>query len=213
MGRLVLIVLILIGISAVPFLIWGKGLEQALSLQGAADFMRGFGDWAWLAGIGLVMLDIFLPIPASAVMAALGIIYGPVIGGALAASGSMLAGLVGYGLCRILGPRTARYLAGDDGFEKTRGLFTRWGGWLVAGSRWLPILPETVAFLAGLTAMPFMLFTLALACGSVPLGFAYATAGHLGADNVPLTLGLSAVAPLGLWLLARPLLARAEARG
>ena len=73
--------------------------------------MRGFGGWAWAVGIGLIASDIALPIPSSAVMAALGIIYGPWIGGAISAGGSILAGLTGYGVCRMIGPATAEKLA------------------------------------------------------------------------------------------------------
>lgn len=193
-------------ISVIPFLIWGEQLEASLSQQGAAGFMRQFGDWAWLAGIGLIISDIALPVPASAVMVALGIIYGPLIGGAAAASGSILAGLVGYGVCRMIDPRTAERLASEKGMAQARELFDRWGGWLVAGSRWLPVLPETISFLAGLTRMSFRRYVVALACGAVPLGFAFATAGHLGADNVMLTLAISAVTPVALWLILRPFL-------
>jgi uncharacterized membrane protein YdjX (TVP38/TMEM64 family) len=206
MLRLLLLVFLMAAISVIPFLIWGEQLEANLSQKGAAGFMRGFGDWAWLVGIGLIASDIALPVPASAVMAALGIIYGPVIGGVVAASGSMLAGLLGYGICRMISPRTAERLAGAKGFEQAHELFERWGGWLVAGSRWLPVLPETISFLAGLTGMSFRRYAVALACGAVPLGFVFATAGHLGADNVVLTLVVASVAPLALWLVLRPFL-------
>ncbi len=208
MPRLLLIVLLLVGVSAIPFFIWGAGIEATLSQKGAAGFMREFGDWAWLAGLGLIASDIALPVPATAVMTALGIVYGPLLGGAISAGGTMLAGLIGYGICRSIGPRTAERLAGAAGFAEARVLFDRWGGWLVAGSRWLPVLPETISFLAGLTAMPFRRYLAALACGAVPLGFVFAAAGHFGADNVPLTLAISAVAPLALWLALRPFLTR-----
>jgi uncharacterized membrane protein YdjX (TVP38/TMEM64 family) len=203
MLRLFLLVLLLMVATVLPFVIWGGELEAALSEKGAASWMRGFGGWAWLVGIGLIAADIALPIPATAVMAALGIIYGPFFGGAVAAVGSVTAGLIGYGICRMVGPHNAQRLAGADGFAQAKSLFDRYGGWIVAGSRWLPILPETISFLAGLTAMSVWRYLVALACGSVPLGFAFATAGYLGADNVLLTLGICALAPLALWLAVR----------
>jgi membrane protein DedA with SNARE-associated domain len=106
----------------------------------------------------------------------------------------------------MIKPRTAERIASEKGMQQARELFDRWGGWLVAGSRWLPVLPETISFLAGLTRMSFWRYVVALACGAVPLGFAFATAGHLGADNVLLTLTISATAPLALWLVLRPFL-------
>lgn len=211
MFRLLLIVFALITLSVVPFLIWGGQIEEDLSRLGAAGWMQSFGGWAWAIGIGLIVSDIALPVPSTAVMGALGIIYGPFLGGAISAVGSVISGLLGYAVCRMIGPKTAERLAGVEGFAKARILFDRWGGWLVAGSRWLPILPETVSFLAGLTGMRFTRYLGALACGSIPLGFAFATAGHLGADNPVLTLLICAVAPLLLWLAVRPFLNRQTA--
>ena len=208
MIRLLLIVLGLIALSVLPFLIWGGQLEEDLSRMGAAGWMQSFGGWAWAAGIGLIASDIVLPVPSSAVMGALGIIYGPVLGGVISAAGSMIAGLLGYGVCRLIGPAKAERLAGVEGFAQARNLFDRWGGWLVAGSRWLPILPETVSFLAGLTGMRFTRYLGALACGAIPLGFSFATLGHLGADHALPTLLICAIAPLLLWILVRPYLNR-----
>ncbi|MCG6902797.1 MAG: VTT domain-containing protein [Rhodobacter sp.] len=208
MIRLLLIVVGLIALSVVPFLIWGERIEQDLSTLGAAGWMQSFGAWAGIVGIGLIASDIALPVPSTAVMAALGIIYGPLLGGAIAAAGAVIAGLIGYGICRMIGPRTAERLAGKQGFAQARTLFDRYGGWMVAGSRWLPILPETISFLAGLTAMPAGRYVVALLCGAVPLGFVFATAGHLGADSPVLTMLICAVAPLVLWLILRPLMQR-----
>jgi uncharacterized membrane protein YdjX (TVP38/TMEM64 family) len=208
MLRLLLIVCVLILLSVVPFLIWGGQIEEDLSRLGAAGWMQSFGRWAWLVGIGLIASDIALPVPSSAVMGALGIIYGPWLGGAISALGSILAGVLGYTVCRMIGPVTAERLAGAEGFAQAHTMFDRWGGWLVAGSRWLPILPETVSFLAGLVGMRFANYLWALTCGAIPFGFAFATLGHLGADNALPTLLVCAVAPLLLWLAVRPFLNR-----
>ena len=207
MVRLVLLVVLLVGLSALPFAIWGGEIEANLTEKDPAEWMREFGSWAWLVGIALIASDIVLPVPASAIMAVLGIIYGPFVGGLISASGSMIAGLAGYGICRMIGPRAAKRLAGAKGFAQARDLFDSYGGWMVAASRWLPVLPETISFLAGLTAMPFGRYVVALACGAVPLGFVFATAGHIGSENVLLTMVISAAAPLVLWLAARPFLA------
>jgi len=210
MLRLILLILGLFAVVLIPFLIWGEAVEAQFSTEAAADWVRGFGAWGWAMGVALITSDILLPVPATGVMAALGLIYGPWLGGAIAASGSFLAGLLGYGLCRALGPRAAAWLAGPGGFDQAHGLFQRYGGWLVAGSRWLPILPETVSFLAGLVAMPFARFTAALACGAIPFGFAFAAVGHYGADRPILTLVLAGAAPIVLWFFVKPILLRRE---
>jgi len=188
----------------IPFLIWGEGFERAFSQAGATEWLRRYGDWAWAAGIALLMLDLVLPIPATAVMAALGYIYGPLAGGLLAAAGSILSGTLGYGLCRLLGRGAARRILGAAELERGERLFARVGGWLVVLSRWLPVFPEVIACMAGLTRMPARAFLTALACGSLPLGFAFAAVGHAGIERPALAIALSALLPPVLWLLVQP---------
>ena len=66
------------------------------------------------------------------------------------------------------------------------------GGWVVALSRALPILPEVISCTAGLVRMPFRKFTVALACGSAPMGFLFAAIGRAVGDHVA---GAARVAP------------------
>ncbi len=209
--RLLWIFLVLAVLVLVPFALWGGDLERSFSAEGAVEWLRAFGAWGWLAGIALLMSDLVLPIPSTVVMSALGFVYGPWWGGALAAGGSWLAGLLAYGLCRGLGPRIALRLVGEKDLERGERLFSRVGGWLVAWSRWLPVLQETIACMAGLTRMPFATFALALACGSVPMGFAFAAIGHAGVENPALAIGLSAALPPVLWLISRRIWKRAGA--
>ncbi len=203
MLRLILIVIVLAAAVALPFVFFGDRLDAVLTIDGATEWMRGFAGWAWVAGIALIASDVVLPVPSTAVMAALGIIYGPVLGGLISAAGSMTAGMLGYGLCRAIGPGVATRLAGQDGMNAAQALFDRWGLWLIAFSRWLPVLPETVAFLAGLIRVPVRRFSFALAVGCVPLGFLFASAGHLGQDTPVLIMFLCAAAPVILFSLGR----------
>lgn len=192
----------------IPFMIWGEQFEGALSLEGARAWMGRFGSGAGLAGIGLLVADILLPIPSTVVMSALGLTYGIWLGGLYAATGTTLAGLIAYALSRALGRPLARRLAGEEGLRSGEALFQGGGAWLVAGSRCLPILPEAIACLAGLHRMPFKTYAFALACGSLPTGFLFAAIGALGQDEPGWALALSVIVPIGLWLAARRWLAR-----
>ena len=69
----------------------------------------------------------------------------------------------------------------------------------MALSRWMPVLPEAMACLAGLSAMPFRVFLAALISGGIPLGFTFATIGALGVDHPGLTIALSALVPVVLY--------------
>ena len=206
--RLVWTALALAAIICVPFLIWGEDFTRWFTGDAALAWIRGWGAWGWLAVIGLLMLDLFLPLPATPVMSAAGYLYGPWIGGLLSATGSVVSGLLGYWLCRCLGRGLAERLAGAAALAENETFFRRRGPWLVAASRWLPLLPEVIACLAGLTRMPARTFTVALLCGSVPLGFVYAAIGAAGQDNPRVALALSVLAPPVLWGLVSPWLRR-----
>lgn len=195
--RLVWIFLGLALVLAVPFLLWGD--TKLFTPDGAVAWLRGFGQWAWLAGMLLLVADLFLPVPGTAIMAALGFTYGPVLGGLVGAGGSLLSGALAYGLCRALGRRAAARMVSEADLAKGEALFQRWGAWLVVLSRWLPLFPEVIACMAGLTRMSPPVFFLALTCGSVPLGFTYAAIGHAGGEHPTLALLVSMGLPPLLW--------------
>jgi uncharacterized membrane protein YdjX (TVP38/TMEM64 family) len=211
--RLLATAIILAALFCVPFFLWGDRFMERFSEAGAIEWIRGWGPWGWLAVIGLLMADLFLPLPATYLMAAAGYLYGALLGGIISAVGSFAAGIAGYGLCRAFGRGLAVRLAGEQELERHRTMFQRGGPWLVAASRWLPLLPEVVSCLAGLTRMPLRVFVPALACGAVPMGFVYAAIGASGQDHPRLALALSILVPPVLWLAVHLWLRRRERTG
>ncbi|NNE93580.1 MAG: VTT domain-containing protein [Verrucomicrobiales bacterium] len=207
MRRLVLLFFVLAVLVIIPFLIWGDFFERQMSLENmVAELERSGGRWAWAIGIGLLLIDLLLPILGTVVMSALGVVYGWFWGGIFSTIGAMGAGLLAYGLCRNFGRRAGRWIAGEDGMKSGEKLFSgNLGGWVVALSRWLPVMPEVVACLAGLVRMPFRKFVIALACGCVPLGFAFAWIGEAGREKPELALILSATIPPVLWGIVKSL--------
>jgi uncharacterized membrane protein YdjX (TVP38/TMEM64 family) len=197
------IIALILAAIMVPFIIWGELFDTVLSLEGSQHWMAQFGYWAWLAGIGLLIADIALPVPSTIVMSALGLTYGWFMGGFLASAGSFLSGLVAYTCCRWLGRPAARWIAGDEALSKGAIIFDKRGAWLVALSRWMPVLPEAIACLAGLVNMDFRSFLISLACGSLPVGFAFAAIGALGNSHPGWAIALSSLLPVGLWIAAK----------
>jgi uncharacterized membrane protein YdjX (TVP38/TMEM64 family) len=204
MLRLFGIFVVLAILVLIPFLIWGEGFEQRFSQAGAIDWLRDYGRWAWAAGILLLVSDLVLPIPATAVMAALGFVYGPVAGGLTATVGSVASGALAYLVCRRFGRPVAVRLLGPQDLMEGERLFARVGAWLVVLSRWLPIFPEVIACMAGLARMPPLSFFIALVCGSAPLGFVFAVIGHAGVAYPIVAIALSAGLPPLLWLAVQP---------
>lgn len=202
--RLLFIFLALAAVVLVSFFIWGDPLMATFSADGSVEWLNRYGSWAWAMGIVLLMGDLLLPLPATLVMSALGYIYGPVGGGLIAAFGSMMAGSLGYWLCRLMGEKTAMALLGLKDYEKGKKLSGKIGGWVVVLSRWLPVFPEVVSCMAGLVRMPALQFHLAVACSSIPMGFVYAFIGSAGGNYPALAIALSAGLPPVIWLLVRP---------
>jgi uncharacterized membrane protein YdjX (TVP38/TMEM64 family) len=203
--RLLFLFIALGALILLVWLIWGGAWEAHFTLPGAAAWLRQAGPWAWAAGIGLLAADLVLPVPGTIVMSALGLTYGTLLGGTVAATGSILAGLCGYGVGRLVGEKTARKLLGGRDFEKGKLLFARGGGSVIALSRAIPILPEALSCTAGLVRMPFHAFLTSLACGSIPVGFLFAWIGAVGRDAPAWAIAFSIAVPLLLWLLARRL--------
>jgi len=194
----VLVVLIIIS-----FVVFGDRLTRFFEDGKAIDYLKEYGQYAWAIAILLLVMDLFLPLPGTIIMSALGFIYGPVIGGLLASLGSLTSGVVAYGLCRSVGEKNAIKILGNQDYEKGHKLFNQKGGWIVAISRWLPILPEAIACIAGLNRMNFKKFIIALFCGSIPLGFVFAYVGYYGITHPAMAIILSAVLPALLWTIAQ----------
>ena len=200
--RIVWIFLGLAVIFIIPFAIWGDEMEKMLSGEGAVRWLESYRSWAWLAGYLLLATDLFLPVIATALISGLGYVYGVLIGGLIGLAGSVTGAMIGYGLCRLMGHGMAEKLLGKKDMARGEAIFSgNVGGWIVALSRWLPLLPEIVTCFAGLVRMPFRTFFVAVLCGAAPLAFTFAAVGKIGQTSPGLTLALSAVIPAVLWFI------------
>jgi len=199
--RTTLIIILVLAICVIlPFVIWGDQIESLLVVDTEAGTLAKQDQWAWAVGIGLLIADIVIPIPTTSIIAGLGIIYGPAVGAGVAILGSMLSAFIGYAIGRFLGRPIAQRFAGNRLAEGDR-LILKYGGWIVAASRWLPVLPEVISVVAGAHRMPVGLFGLSALCGVVPFSLAFATLGHVGADAPVITLVIAAIVPILLWLV------------
>ena len=176
--------------------------------------LRSHGSWAWLLGIALIWADPVLPIPQTAVIAALGIIYGTLIGGLLGSVGLIGGGLLGYGLMFTSARRLVQRFTGRRSLHWMERSFDRSGAWAIVLTRSLPYsVPEARVFLAGLAGMPMPRFVAALTVGSVPTAFAFAAIGAGWADQPLLALVVSYMLPIVLLPVALYLMRPTAQRG
>jgi uncharacterized membrane protein YdjX (TVP38/TMEM64 family) len=161
--------------------------------------LREFPRWAWALGIVAIWADLVAPVPQTSVIAALGIVYGTLLGGLLGSVGLVSAGLLGYGVARAFGRGLAVRMLGDATLSRIEGFFERAGMWAIVLTRSLPYsMPEGLVLVAGLSRMRVGPLALALTLGSVPTAFAFAALGA-GWDTQPaLALAASYAIPIGL---------------
>ena len=154
------------------------------------------GRWDWLFVVGLLTLDVVLPIPATAVLASLGMAYGPLLGGPSARLAHLPPAPLAFSVPRAQRKRRAVF-AGEQGMELGTTFFANQGGWVIALSRWTILLPNCSA---ATPASRRRQYFAALLCGCAP-EFYYAWLGstdkpHQKTNSSP---RLGAAMPAILW--------------
>jgi uncharacterized membrane protein YdjX (TVP38/TMEM64 family) len=165
------------------------------------------GGWAAaLIGVGLLIADVLLPVPASLVMIAHGALFGVVWGTVLSLAGALGAGIFGFWLGRRGGPLVDRLVPADER-RRADGLLQSWGDLAVVVTRPVPILAETLAILAGTSPMTWPRMLLATLGGSLPAAIIYALTGATARtlNDVPLVFGLVLLIAGLFWAVGRRL--------
>ncbi|MCB9526720.1 MAG: VTT domain-containing protein [Myxococcales bacterium] len=185
------------------------GLAVALDLtvltEDPRPWMGGGGALTAAAvGVGLLVVDVLLPVPSSVVMVLHGAWFGVVGGALLSLAGSVLAAAFGFWLGRRGRGALDRLVTPA---ERARGdaLLARWGAAAVALTRPLPMLAEAVAILAGTSPMGWRALLGAAALGNLPPALVYAITGAYTrelADGFWVFGGVVLITG-GFWLAAR----------
>jgi uncharacterized membrane protein YdjX (TVP38/TMEM64 family) len=134
-------------------------------------------------GVGLLVVDVLLPVPSSLVMIALGSLFGFWLGGALAFVGMVAAGVFGFWIGRRGAGPLSRAI-GPDERDRADRLLSRWGPLAIALTRAVPILAETTAILAGASRVRWSVAFAALVVGSIPVALAFAAIGSAANNAV-----------------------------
>lgn len=185
----------------VAFMIWGEPLERIFGQQACVEWFAEVRPYAWALGIGLLIADLLLPIPATGIMAALGSVYGFLFGGGISVVGSAAAGFIGYLVARYAGKGAIRLLASEDEILRFQAFFERWGGVAIIVSRAMPIMPEVMAILAGTARMGMTKFLTALLLGTVPTCLLFSYMGHAARSQPVYAVVIAVLASLAVWPL------------
>lgn len=195
-ARRCLLTAVVLGVAGISCAATLPAIEEvnAVVLQ-----LREYRMWAWALGIGAIWADLVLPVPQTAVIAGLGILYGPIGGGFLGSVGLITGGLLGYALARRYGRELVARLVGDRSLGRVESLFDRAGVWAIVLTRSLPFsIPEAVVCVAGLGGMRASKLLLALSLGSIPTAFVFSAIGAGWDEQPALALAISYVLPIPL---------------
>jgi uncharacterized membrane protein YdjX (TVP38/TMEM64 family) len=194
--------LIVIGVLALALASCGR-IPTPEEVNDAVLTVLRYESYGWALGIALIWIDLVLPIPQTAVIAALGIVYGTVLGALLGSVGLISGGLLGYVLMLSSARRYVHRLVGRESLQRMERLFEQGGVWAIVLTRSLPYsVPEVMVFLAGLARMPTGKFVAALTVGSVPTAFVFAAIGAGWANQPLVALAVSYVLPIFLLPIA-----------
>ncbi len=177
---------------------------EALGVEPLTDprpLLDAGGVLAAAAGTGLLVADVFFPVPSSGVMLAHGALFGIVVGTALSLVGSLAAFAVGFGLGRR-GERALERLVAEEERSRADRLLRRWGVLAIVVTRPVPILAETTAFVAGTSSLGWRTSLVAALVGSLPAALLYAVAGALAASFATGAMVFAVVILLGLVVVA-----------
>lgn len=138
--------------------------------------VEGFGTMAPVVYVSLLVLQAVLaPLPAPAIAAAGGYIFGTVWGFVLTWVGALIGGALCFGISRIFG---RGYVARS---ERLGGLDRRveeHGAVIVFVLRLIPLVSfDAISYAAGLTGLSFWRFFIATALGSAPGTFVFVYLG------------------------------------
>lgn len=165
------------------------------------------GGWVAAAiGGGLLLADIFIPIPSSVIMIAHGAAFGVAAGFLLSFVASVGGAMIGWWIGQRGSPLIRRIVTPREQ-HRANAFILRYGLLAIILSRLLPIVAETVAIMAGTTAIGWKRMLVATSIGSVPPALVYAVAGSAAVDvasGALVTVGVVAVAVIA-WVAGRRL--------
>lgn len=205
-GNWFLVVVIGLALAApiVPFLLWGSRLEPAIE----SWLQQRHSPWLIAAAvIGLLSVDVALPIPSSFVSTYAGAELGMVAATIVSWLGMTLGASIAFAMARVGGRA-----AGSADLEGMETAARRLGARLLVLTRALPILAEASVLALGALGLSWRRFFPAVALSNLGIAAIYSVFGALAREKeavIP-AMAASVVVPLAAaalvrWRWSRPL--------
>ena len=144
-------------------------LAEYLTVEKVSALLDRLRD-AWWAPVALIASYLFLcplGVPATPMMVAGGMVFGPVMGSVYNIVGTFLGGAASYFLGRGLGRGFILHLMGSR-LKRVERIIARRGFWGLVGMRFLPVPYPLVNYTAALAGVRPALFLITTAIGLIP---------------------------------------------
>jgi uncharacterized membrane protein YdjX (TVP38/TMEM64 family) len=176
-------------VPIVPFLGFGDALDQRIS-----NWLDPPPSPAVIAAgtVGVLSLDVLLPVPSSLVSTIAGAQLGIVVGTAITWLGMTFGALLGFGLARLLGRPLAERFSDAEDLSRMDRLAATHGAWILVMTRALPVLAEAAVLVLGTTLLDWRRFLPPVVLSNLGIAAVYAVLGHYARQQEALPLALAA---------------------
>ena len=209
--RFLVFALVIAALAAVLLL---TPARQYLEKEALAALLAQLRE-AWWAPLALVAGYLVVApsgVPISPLIAAGGIVFGPLWGWLYNTVGSLLGAVVSYLLAQALGKDLIEHLAGEKRMRRVESMLERHGFWTLVGIRFMPIPFAFVNYAVALTGFRFRTFLTTTTIGLVPsvlmwtyIYYALVSAATADERGALMRNGLLVIALIALVMLLRPL--------
>ncbi len=196
--RPIILITLILAIPIVPFLFFGQPLEDAINTWLYETLSP---EKMFVGVIGILAVDIFLPIPSSAVSTIAGITIGFVAATIASWCGMTLGAVLGFVIARAFGPPMARRFSGSDDLERMEMLSRRLGPMVLVLTRPVPVLAEAGVLWFGMARLPWRTFLPPVVLSNLGIAVAYSALGSWA--YMPVAVAASVALPLLATLVAR----------
>lgn len=196
--RWMLVIAVVLAVPILPFLWFGKAAELQIT------------EWldcscppsvATASVIGLLAVDILLPVPSSVVNMFAGKALGFWGGTASSWCGMTIGAIFAFALVRVLGRPLARRLSSEEELNRMETLADRYGILILILARPIPVFAEASVLLMGMMQLGWWRFLNAVGLSNLGIAAAYAALGDR--VQLPIALAASIAIPLIFGAVAR----------
>lgn len=174
-----------------------------VTIDDMINWIKSSGQMAGLVIFLLLLIDIIIPVPSSVLIMFAGSIYGIFLGTFIGFTGSLGASFAGFFIMRRLRESVGKKLVGIEELGNMNIWFHKWGEIGLVLSRMIPMVTETMSFLAGLSKITWKRFFALTSFGALPMSIYYVYVGSISKSSVEwLTyLIIGFIIPATFWMI------------